>query len=52
MGLPLCETYARRPGFYGATFCARCSMHRPVGRQGEFTWLDEHGTDTHILVGT
>ena len=52
MGLPLCETYARQPSFYGATFCARCQMHRPVGQRGEFTWLDEHGNDTHILVGT
>ena len=52
MGLALCETYARDPSFYGATFCARCSMHRPVGAEGEFTWLDETGSDTHILVGT
>jgi hypothetical protein len=52
MGLPLCETYATAPSFYGATFCAGCRLHRPVGREGEFTWLDEHGNDTHILVGT
>ena len=52
MGLALCETYARNPSFYGATYCCRCRLHRPVGREGEFTWLDEHGTDTHILVGT
>lgn len=52
MGLPLCETYARDPGFYGATYCAGCRMHRPVGIHGEFTWLDEHDNDTHILVGT
>jgi hypothetical protein len=52
MGLPLCETYARQPSFYGATYCSTCCMHRPVGQHGEFTWLDENGTDTHILVGT
>jgi hypothetical protein len=52
MGLALCETYARNPSFYGATYCCRCRLHRPVGREGEFTWLDEHGNDTHILVGT
>jgi len=52
MGLALCETYARSPAFYGATFCVGCRMHRPVGREGEFTWLDERGNDTGILVGT
>lgn len=30
----------------------RCRLHRPVGREGEFTWLDEDGGDTHVLVGT
>jgi hypothetical protein len=39
MGLALCETYARNPKFYGATYCAHCQMHRPVG---EFVW-DEDG---------
>jgi hypothetical protein len=39
MGLALCETYARNPKFYGATYCARCQMHRPVE---EFVW-DEDG---------
>lgn len=52
MGPELCETYARNPQFYGATYCARCSMHRPVGPEGEFTWLDDEGKDTGILVGT
>jgi hypothetical protein len=52
MGLPLCETYARQPSFYGATYCTRCRMHRPVGAEGEFTWIDENGDDTHVLVGT
>jgi hypothetical protein len=52
MGLALCETYARSPGFYGSTYCVNCRMHRPVGREGEFTWLDEKGRDTHVLVGT
>src|SRR5947207_12107222 len=24
---------ARDPGFYGATYCTACRMHRPVGRE-------------------
>lgn len=40
MGQALAETYARDPKFYGATFCVRCSQHRPVGEHGEFTWED------------
>ena len=39
MGLELCETYARDPKFYGATFCTGCGKHLPVG---EFVW-DEDG---------
>ncbi len=39
MGLALCETYARDPRFYGATYCARCRMHLPVA---DFVW-DEDG---------
>ena len=39
MGLALCETYARDPSFYGATYCVGCKMHRPVA---EFRW-DEDG---------
>jgi hypothetical protein len=40
MGQALSETYARQPDFYGATYCCRCRMHRPVS---EFTW-DKDGT--------
>lgn len=39
MGLALCETYARQPTFYGATYCVGCSMHLSVA---EFDW-DEDG---------
>lgn len=35
MSLPLAETYARDPKFYGATYCAGCRSHRPVS---EFRW--------------
>ena len=35
MGVALSETYARDPKFYGATYCVRCQMHRPVA---EFVW--------------
>lgn len=35
MGRKLAETYARDPHFYGATFCVKCNVHRPLS---EFTW--------------
>lgn len=35
MGLALCETYARDPKFYGATYCCGCGKHLPVN---EFLW--------------
>jgi hypothetical protein len=40
MSVALAETYARDPGFYGATYCSSCCMHRPVGPEGEFVWND------------
>lgn len=40
MGRAIAETYARQPSFYGATYCVHCSMHKPVGPDGEFEWLD------------
>ena len=45
MSLPLAETYARQPDFYGATFCYGCSMHLPVGADGEFVW---DGTEERV----
>lgn len=39
MSLPLAETYARDPSFYGATYCTSCARHAPVA---EFCW---DGTD-------
>lgn len=45
MGQALAETYARQPGFYGSTYCVTCSMHRPVGLDGEFVW---DGTDERV----
>jgi hypothetical protein len=38
MGLALCETYARQPSFYGATYCCGCGTHLPVE---EFTWNED-----------
>ncbi len=35
MGLPIAETYARDPYFYGATFCVDCGTHFPVA---QFKW--------------
>jgi len=40
MALGIAETYARNPRFYGATYCAHCGQHRPVGADGEFYWCD------------
>jgi hypothetical protein len=40
MALAIAETYARQPGFYGATYCTTCRMHKPVGAAGEFVWDD------------
>lgn len=47
MNQAIAETYARDPEFYGATYCAHCRMHRPVGEHGEFTW-----DGTSLKVGT
>lgn len=38
MGPALCETYARDPEFYSATFCIGCGKHLPVG---EFVWEED-----------
>lgn len=35
MGRELSETYARKPDFYGATYCVHCCRHLPVS---EFEW--------------
>lgn len=45
MGRALSETYARKPDFYGATYCVRCSMHLRVGEHGEFIWIEADGSD-------
>lgn len=41
MGRPIAETYARKPSFYGATFCVACGDYSPVGEHGKFVWLDD-----------
>jgi hypothetical protein len=48
MSRGLAETYAADPGFYGATFCRHCNMHRPVQ---EFVWYEMDGTIGPV-VGT
>lgn len=40
MNQAIAETYARNPSFYGGTFCIYCLVHRPIGAEGEFEWLD------------
>ena len=52
MSAKLCETYARQPDFYGATYCVGCLRHRPVGANGEFHWLEPNGSVSESLVGT
>lgn len=44
MGRSISETYARDPGFYGATFCATCRAHFPLA---QFVW-----TGTEEVVGS
>jgi hypothetical protein len=38
MGLAIAETYARKPKFYGATYCVNCERHLPVS---EFVWAGD-----------
>jgi hypothetical protein len=54
MALAIAETYARNPQFYGGTYCTHCRMHRPVGADGEFRWVNADGSDILGLpkVGT
>ncbi len=56
MAPEIAETYARRPSYYGATYCASCRQHRPVGAGGEFHWVDpahpERQEPTDPKVGT
>lgn len=47
MGYAIAATYARSPGFYGATYCVQCQGHYQVGEQGEFVWKG-----TNEKVGT
>lgn len=42
MGHKIAETYARDPYFYGATFCVRCNVHKPLA---EFVWPDGEPMD-------
>ncbi len=41
MSLPIAQTYARDPKFYGGTYCVGCRMHLPVGENGDFYWVRE-----------
>lgn len=45
MSQSIAETYARNPAFYGSTYCTTCRMHRPVGADGEFHWVDPDNPD-------
>ncbi len=48
MSREIAETYARDPGFYGATYCTACRRHAPVA---EFRW-DIRYDDTDPVVGS
>lgn len=52
MGREIAETYAREPGFYGATYCVRCEKHLKVGVDGDFVWVAPDGTVLEEKVGT
>lgn len=41
MSQGIAETYARRPSFYGATYCCGCEGHYAVGEDSKFVWLDD-----------
>lgn len=51
MGFAIAETYARKPDFYGATYCVTCGMHRRVGAEGEFVWVEKNGKVAGNKVG-
>lgn len=40
MSADIAETFARDPGFYGTTFCVQCRGQFPIGKNGEFYWVD------------
>lgn len=44
MNRSIAETYQKSPYFYGATFCVSCSKHLPVGKDGEFVWIEKDGS--------
>lgn len=52
MSRAIAETYSARPAFYGATYCVGCRLHLPVGKQGEFTWVETDGSEAGNRVGT
>ncbi len=52
MNRAIAETYSRSPAFYGATYCCGCMRHLPVGPQGEFTWIEDVGSEAGNRVGT
>jgi hypothetical protein len=54
MALPIAETYARDPSFYGGTFCTTCATHdRLLGPEGHrnFAWLGADGREDGSFVG-
>jgi hypothetical protein len=46
MSRDIAETYARNPGFYGATYCVNCQRHVPVA---ECVWLERDNTPGPVV---
>ena len=36
------ETYAKKPDYYGTTWCCGCRGYFLVGENGNFVWLDDN----------
>jgi hypothetical protein len=48
MAREIAETYARKPEFYGKTFCNGCACHLPVN---EFCWIGADGKPDGSFLG-
>jgi hypothetical protein len=50
MGLELCETYARNPNFYTATFCVHCGAHFALKDEtGDWAFIwDKSHPELHV----
>lgn len=49
MALPLAETYARDPNFYGGTFCVHCGAHFDLTTPRYARQILQHTADVKII---